>query len=104
MAVPINEFVISRCNEIYPVGVNADGTFQFGPRGWAVTKEPGTGLYTITHNFGTTNYLPVVATMDEGNFLGTAGVKTRAANSILVITYEGATPRDIAFALLVFKL
>lgn len=66
--------------------VKANGTAgAIFPTGWTVATT-GAGVYVITHNFGTTNYVPIV-TANSG--LPTMiGVVTIQANDFTVVTYD----------------
>jgi len=69
------------------------------PPGWSVS-HPGTGLYTITHNLGHTNYSVVVSAVDNVSAWG--GPRSISANSFQVGMNGGSGPADVGFCFSVF--
>jgi hypothetical protein len=91
----------SRCNYIYASYIDGDGTYEMGPVDWAVERT-ATGLYTITHNLGHTNYVAVVVGMTGANY-SEGAIQNYDANTITVGVFTGGTVADGRFALIVFE-
>lgn len=77
--------------KIYTGYVASGGTFGVpAPSGWSVSND-GTGLYTVTHNLGTTNYVVMVTPL--ASLVKHASIQARSSNTFQVRTasYTEAT-------------
>lgn len=87
---------------VYGGAVNSDGTAGTPfPSGWSSTK-PSTGNYTITHNFGNTNYTIAALSTDQ-IFLPV--VFQRNNNDVKLTLHNIVTlsASDTAFNFIIFK-
>jgi hypothetical protein len=86
---------------LYAGSVASDGTAIRLPQGWTSSRT-STGLYTITHNLGTTNYAPIVtAFLNGGTGFRAAQVHTQSANSFVIDIAVSGTDTDSSFSFVV---
>lgn len=71
------------------------------PAGWTIS-HPSTGIYTITHNLGTTNYIVLVTAIDNGSAI--AGGRSISSNTFQVGITSGGSGADCAFHFTLIKL
>jgi hypothetical protein len=75
-------------------------TLTYGPSGWSVSRT-GTGLVTVTHNLGTTNYAATLGTMSSGPQHQVQHSQT--SNTILVETRSSGGFADLPFSFTVAR-
>lgn len=91
---------------IYAGRFNGDGSVGRLPSGWSVSKT-ATGSYTLTHNLGTANYLPMVQSFGATLNIGieeVASVVAYSGTSVTIRSYNGPFLSDsmIHFVILVY--
>ncbi len=67
------------------------------PTGWS-SGSSGTGIYTVTHNLGTTNYSIVATTYKILSFFGLCYITAHDANSFSVETYANGGLNNMGFS------
>lgn len=103
-AGPLKPYWSTRCSNFYGCHVDADGTFQAGPPAW-LCERTGEGVYEITHNLGTTEYLPLVGTASVmGDYRVGSAIQAREADKVRVETFDSVQLADMAFVLMIFTL
>ena len=89
-------------SKVYGGQVNSAGTGVYMPSGWSSVRT-SLGLYTITHNLGTTSY-SVVANLLVNALTGReAHIQSLSANTFAVYTFNGATTEDLNFNFVVVR-
>jgi len=89
--------------------IDSDGSILYLPfTGWTVSHTPASGVYTITHNFGDTNYSVNISEFYAGGGatgLASLVVTNLIANSFDVEIWDIATiaPQDVPFSFSVFR-
>lgn len=88
---------------IFGGGVASNGsvTHAIFPNSWSATKD-ATGEYTITHNLGTTEYVPIATCLEITSTPRIFNFETVGANTFTVTTWaDDGTAADAAFWFLV---
>lgn len=75
--------------------VSSGGTLSGGGVGWSASND-STGVYTVTHNLGSSAY-SVVATVESSSGDRKCKIGSRSTNSFTVRCDEGGTLTDMAF-------
>ena len=79
------------------------GTAPSPPPGWVVQDIGGAGRYRISHNLGTTDYLPFVGASNTGGTDVMCTVTNHTSNYFNVVTTNNGSYTAIAFFFMVIR-
>lgn len=97
---PERPYYPGRCNYTYIAFVDSDGAFKLGPWGWTAERT-GVGAYTVTHNLGHTDYVPIASALAGQDFRQNAAIETVTENAVTIATYDSTQPADMQIQLLI---
>ncbi len=89
---PINAYVGS---------VLGDGTSLFLPQGWSSAHGGGTGLYTITHNLGTTSFVVCAEVLADSETNQVVSFVTAKTTTTFNIQFQELSQIDANFDFIV---
>lgn len=97
----VNKKYVDSKSSGYVGSVTSSGTSTFLPSGWTVAHT-STGVYTITHNLGTTNYAVNVTGTGSFSYANVPGITNIGSNTcqITIGTIQvggSVTPTDNSF-------